>query len=131
MARPVRPAPRAAAKKRFRSLRVSDGFKSFVLSQLEELGEVSARSMFGGLGLYHREVFFGIVASDTLYLKVGDSNRADYERAGMTAFSPYTGRRAGKMTYGSVPLAVLESAPALAEWARKAIAVARGTSRAR
>jgi DNA transformation protein and related proteins len=124
MTRRARPAPRAAAKKRFRSLKVSDGFKSFVLSQLEELGEVGARSMFGGVGLYHRDVFFGIMASDTLYLKVGDSNRADYDRAGMKAFTPYPGRGAGVMTYGSVPLAVLESARELAEWARKAIVAA-------
>ena len=124
MARRGRPAPRAAAKKRFRSLKVTDGFKSFVLSQLEGLGEVSSRSMFGGIGLYHRGLFFGIMASDALYLKVGDSNRAEYQRAGMKAFTPYPGRGAGVMTYGSVPLAVLESAPELAKWARKAIAVA-------
>jgi DNA transformation protein len=125
MARKVRPARRAAGKKRFRSLKVSDGFKSFVLGQLEEFGDITSRSMFGGIGLYHRDVFFGIVASDTLYLKVDDSNRADYERAGMTSFTPYPGRAVGVMTYGSVPLAVLESAPELAEWARKAIGVAR------
>jgi TfoX/Sxy family transcriptional regulator of competence genes len=125
MPRRARPATRADAKKRFRSLKVSDAFKSFVLSQLEEVGEIASRSMFGGVGLYHRDVFFGIMASDTLYLKVGDSNRADYERAGMKAFTPYPGRGSGPMTYGSVPLAVLESAPDLAEWARKAIAAAR------
>jgi DNA transformation protein len=125
MARRARRSPHPVAKKRFRSLKVSDGFKSFVLSQLEELGEVASRSMFGGVGLYHRDVFFGILASDTLYLKVGDSNRADYVRAGMPAFTPYPDRGGGAMNYAAVPLAVLESAPELAQWARKAIAVAR------
>ena len=37
-----------------RSLKVSDGFKSFVLDQLEELGDVMPKSMFGGVGLYRR-----------------------------------------------------------------------------
>ena len=60
-----------------------------------------------------------------LYLKAGAANRADYERAGMTPFSPYAGR-GGSMKYWSVPLAVLESAPELAAWVRKAIAVAAG-----
>ena len=89
MPRAVRRPVRAARPARFRSLTVSAAFKSFVLDQLEELGDVTPRSMFGGVGLYHRGVFFGIIARDTLYLKVGDSNRADYTRAGMKAFTPY------------------------------------------
>ena len=108
-----------------RSLKVSDGFKSFVLDQLEELGDVTPKSMFGGVGLYHRGVFFGILARDTLYLKVNDTNLADYQRAGMKPFRPYP-NRSGTMRYYSVPLDVLESPPDLAAWARKAIAVASG-----
>src|SRR5690348_10910197 len=63
-----------------RSLSSSDSFTSFVLAQLEEVGDITARSMFGGVGLYHRGVFFALIARDTLYLKVGDANRADYDR---------------------------------------------------
>ena len=108
-----------------RSLKVSDGFKSFVLDQLEELGDVTPKSMFGGIGLYHRGVFFGILARDMLYLKVNDTNLADYQRAGMKPFRPYP-NRSGTMRYYSVPLDVLESPPDLAAWARKAIAAASG-----
>jgi len=85
---------------------------------------VTARSMFGGVGLYHRGVFFGLLARDTLYLKVDASNLADYKRAGMTPFRPYAGRQTGTMRYYSVPLEILESPIDLAAWARKAIAVA-------
>jgi len=108
-----------------RSLAVSDAFRTFVLDQLDELGEVTARSMFGGVGLYHAGVFFGIIARDTLYLKVGDANRADYQRAKMKPFKPYADR-SGTMRYYAVPVAVIESAPELAAWARKAVAVASG-----
>ena len=114
-----------ARPSRLRSLKVSAGFKSFVLDQLEELGDVAPRSMFGGVGLYHHGVFFGILARDTLYLKVGDPNLADYVRAGMKPFRPYPDR-SGTMKYYAVPLEVLESAPELAIWAGKAIAVATG-----
>jgi DNA transformation protein len=107
-----------------RSLKVSDGFKSFVLDQLEELGDVTPKSMFGGVGLYHRGVFFGLLARDTLYLKVGDANRPDYERAKTKPFKPYPGR-SGTMKYYAVPIEVLESPMDLAAWARKAIAVAQ------
>ena len=106
-------------------MRVSESFKSYVLDQLGEIGDVIPRSMFGGVGLYHRGVFFGIIARDTLYLKVGDANRADYERARMKPFKPYPDRE-GTMKYYAVPLDVLESAPELAVWARKSIAVANG-----
>src|SRR6266850_2963814 len=118
------PGQKARKTGRLRSLKVSAGFKSFVLDQLGELGDVTPRSMFGGVGLYHRGVFFGILARDTLYLKVGDPNRADYERAKMQPFKPYP-NRSGTMKYYAVPLEVLESPIELAAWARKAIAVAK------
>jgi len=96
-----RSASRPPAK-RLRSLKVSDAFKRFVLDQLEELGDVTPRSMFGGVGLYHAGVFFGLLARDTLYLKIDDSSRPDYEAAGMAAFRPYRGR-GGTMRYAQVP----------------------------
>jgi DNA transformation protein and related proteins len=120
--------PRSKSRGRLRSLKVSDGFKSFVLDQLEELGDVTPRSMFGGVGLYRRGVFFGILARDTLYMKVDDRNRGDYENAGMKAFKPYPGR-GGTMRYYSVPLEVLESPIELAEWARKSLAAAPPTKK--
>ncbi len=107
---------------------VSDSYKRFVLDQLEELGEVTPRSMFGGVGLYYRDVFFAIVASDVLYLKVDDATRGDFERAGMSPFRPYRDR-GGSMQYYSVPLDVLESAAELAQWARRAIDAARRATR--
>lgn len=107
-----------------RSLKVSEAFKTFVLDQLEAL-DVTAKSMFGGVGLYSRGVFFGIVARDTLYLKVGELNRAGFARAGMKPFKPYPDR-SGSMNYFAVPLGVLESANELTAWARKAVAVAGG-----
>jgi DNA transformation protein len=104
-------------------MRVSDGFKSFVLDQLDGLGEVTPRSMFGGVGLYRAGVFFGILAGDVLYLKVDDTNRPDYERAGAKPFRPYP-NRPGTMQYYAVPLDILESAPELVAWARHAVAAA-------
>jgi DNA transformation protein len=106
---------------------VTPAFRQFVLDQLEALGEVTARSMFGGVGLYYRGVFFGIIANDALYIKVDDSNRGDYIREGMKPFKPYP-HRSGTMQYYEVPLGVLESAPEVAEWARRAIAVARSAA---
>ena len=104
-------------------LQVTGAFKTFVLDQLEDFG-VTPRAMFGGVGLYHEGVFFGIIAGDVLYLKVDDRNRPDYEAAGMRPFKPYP-HRSGTMQYYSVPLNVLESALELTAWTRKAVDAAR------
>lgn len=117
----------ARSKRSPRSLAVSESYKQFVLDQLEELGDVTARAMFGGIGLYRRGVFFGIIARDVLYLKVDDSSRKEYERRGMGPFRPYPDR-SGTMQYYEVPLAVIESPVELARWARRAIDVAERSS---
>jgi DNA transformation protein len=104
------------------SAKKNDAFKTFVLDQLDGL-DVVAKAMFGGVGLYSRGVFFGIIARDTLYLKVGDANRRDYENVDAPAFEPYPGRSKSR-NYYAVPVDVLESAHDLTAWARKAIAVA-------
>jgi DNA transformation protein and related proteins len=108
---------------RLKSLRVSSGFRDFILGQLAGVPDLKAKAMFGGIGLYSGDVFFGILAADVLYLKVGDTNRADFERAGATPFEPYAERKS--MTYYNVPAPVLEHAGDLAQWAARSIQVAR------
>jgi DNA transformation protein and related proteins len=122
--RPATKGRDSTATKNRRSLRVSDGFRSFVLDQLEPLGPIVAKSMFGGVGLYCDGVFFGLIALDVLYLKVDETTRHDYEAAGSRPFRPYPDR-SGTMQYYNVPVDVLESRIELVEWARKAVNVAR------
>ena len=104
-------------------MRVTDGFRAFVLEQLAGVKAVRARAMFGGVGLYAGDVFFGILAADTLYLKVDDSNRSRYEAAGMDAFKPYADKSM-TMPYYQVPAGVIEDADELAVWARASVRVA-------
>jgi DNA transformation protein len=111
---------------------VSQGFRTFVLDQLSSIRALRTKPMFGCLGLYAGDVFFGIVADDVLYLKVGEDARADRERAGARAFRPYPDRPDVSNSYYSVPPAVLEDGEALSRWARGAIAAkARSRRRAR
>jgi DNA transformation protein len=130
MAKKARPAKasattRKSARGTLQSMRVTDGFRAFVLEQLEGIPSLRARAMFGGVGLYAGDVFFGIVARDTLYLKVDDSNRRQYEDAGMPAFTPYADKPM-TMTYYQVPAATLENADELTTWARSSVRVATG-----
>jgi DNA transformation protein and related proteins len=114
--------------RRMASLRVSTGFREFVLGQLADVRGLHARSMFGGIGLYADDVFFGIVAGDVLYLKVDEGSRPDYERAGAYPFRPYTDRPV-TMQYYSVPADIVEDSAVVCAWARRAIAIARTVNR--
>ncbi len=107
-----------------RSLKVSDAFKAFVLDQLAELGDVTPKSMFGGVGFYCNGVFFAIAARDHLYFKVDASSQPYYVAAEMKPFRPFPGRR-GSMRYYEVPIGVLESPDELVAWARRAVEAAR------
>ena len=68
---------------------ISDEFVDYVVEQLSGWGEVSVRRMFGGAGLYREGTMFAVVADDVAYLKVDDSNRDDFVRAGSAPFEPY------------------------------------------
>jgi len=103
---------------------VSTDYLAYVLEQLAALGGVSSRRMFGGAGLYCDEFFFGLISHDTLYLRVDDSNRADYTARGAGPFRPFADRPELSMSYYEAPADVLEDARALAEWARRSVGVA-------
>jgi len=113
------PRPRV----KFRSLRVTPEFRDFVLDQLAGLRELRAQRMFGGIGLYSGERFFGIVAADELFFKVDDGNRGAYEAAGSEPFRPVAARPVS-MSYWRVPIEVLEDPAELRVWAQEAIAAA-------
>lgn len=116
----------------FRSLRVAPEFRDFVLDQLSRVPQLRPKAMFGGVGLYSGERFFGIVAADELFFKVDDSNRAAYEAAGSEPFRPLADpERPVSMSYWRVPIEVLEDPAELTEWARAAIRVATSAPRGR
>ena len=97
---------------------VSPEYLDYIIDQLKAFGPVTAKRMFGGAGLYHQGVFFGLVADDVLYFKVDDANRQDYIDAGMGPFKPFGSYAMG---YYEVPADVLEDSDDLVLWAKKAV----------
>lgn len=86
----------------------------------EALGSVAARSMFGGWGLYREGRMFGLIAGDTLYLKVDDKNRALFEAEGLGPFV-YDGKnKPVSMSYFEVPPEALDDPSAMRPWALSA-----------
>jgi DNA transformation protein and related proteins len=105
---------------------VTDGFLQFVLEQLEAVGPLTSKRMFGGVGLYAGDLFFALIADDVLYMKADAATRAEREAAGARPFQPYPdrGRGGGTMQYYSVPAAVLEDSDTLLGWAKQSVAIA-------
>lgn len=104
---------------------VTPSFQAFVVEQLGKvLPDVRARRMFGGVGIYAGPAFFALIDDDVLYLKVDDTNRADFESRGMGPFQPY-GEGGETMQYYQLPEDVLEDPEELSRWAGKAVGVAQ------
>jgi DNA transformation protein len=99
-------------------------FVSYVVESLRPLGPVGARRMFGGHGIFLDGLMFALIASDQLYLKVDDGNRAAYEAAGLPPFT-YDGKgKPIQMSYHEAPSEGFDDPDVLCAWAREAYAAA-------
>ena len=99
---------------------VAGGLKR-TLDRLSELGEITSRPMFGGHGIYWRDVLFGMVFRGRLYFKVDEESKGDYLARGMGPFRP--NEQQTLKSYYEVPPEVLDDREALLSWAREAIRV--------
>ena len=52
--------------------------------------------MFGGVGLYSRDLFFGLIDDDTLFFKTDETNCAPYQARSMPRFMPPADRPVGR-----------------------------------
>jgi DNA transformation protein and related proteins len=97
-----------------------DDFVEHVCELLAPLGVVRSRRMFGGWCVYVDDIPTALVANDTLWFKVGDQNRADYEAAGTGPFKPFPDKDM-VMSYWQVPESVVDDRRAIVAWGRKAL----------
>jgi DNA transformation protein len=98
-----------------------------IADRLVALGPVRPRAMFGGHGVFLDGVMFGLIVRDQLYFKVGDANRGEYAKARAKPFSYIRGSHRVEMSYMTVPQKVLADSAVLADWAERALDVARAS----
>jgi len=60
----------------------SEEYLTYVADQLECIGFVRSRSIFGGAGLYFDGLFFALIADDAPYFNVDDSKGQSTEKPG-------------------------------------------------
>lgn len=96
-------------------------FSEHLQDAFRRFGPVETRRMFGGAGVYHQGVMFGLVVDEVLYLKVDDASRAAFVERGLGPFE-YTrlGKRVKIGSFFQAPEEVLEDADAALAWARRA-----------
>jgi DNA transformation protein and related proteins len=113
--------PKRAARP---SVLAEGGLGAYVLDQLDGLGSVEARSMFGGAGFYCDGTFFGIIYKERLYFRVSAETIAEYKQRKMKPFRPFEGKKGSSKNYYQVPVEILESPHDLVAWAKKAVKAA-------
>ncbi len=101
---------------------VSPDFVTRVSRQLSEARPIRIKKMFGGLGIYLDEAFFGVCDDDGTFFKVDESNLKRYEEAGM---GPWMMGGVLNDKYRQVPEAVMDEPGELGEWIDAAAEVAR------
>jgi DNA transformation protein len=89
-------------------------------------GPVSVRRMFGGAGIYADGVMFALVAGEAIYLKADPDGTEAFERERCGPFTYATKDGSRQITsYWQMPDRLYDDPDELAEWARRALAVAR------
>ena len=111
--------PGGAVRYSFLEMARRSEFITYLLEQLAPLGEVRARSMFGGFGIYLGERMFALVADDSLYLKADEANRAEFEARGLSPFRYEMRGEWKQMNYWQPPAEAMDDRELLCEWARK------------
>ena len=92
-----------------------------VASQLSAARPVATRKMFGGLGIYHEGVFFGICDDDKTFFKVDAETSGLYDEHGM---GPWPMGTEINSNYREVPEAIMADPGELGDWIDAAVGVA-------
>jgi DNA transformation protein len=104
----------------------SDGFAEFLREQLTPLGHLTMRRMFGKTGVFCNGLMFGMVADDTLYVRVDDDNKSVFKEA--ESAPPLNYEKQGQtidLAFWHVPERLLDEPDELVTWSRAALAAAR------
>jgi DNA transformation protein len=99
-------------------------FVDFVVEQMESMGEIHARAMFGGHGLYCDGVFFALISRGAVFLKVDDVNRPAFEALRQKPFRPWDDKP-DTMQYYEAPAEMFEDGDILKEFVGGAVAAGR------
>lgn len=97
----------------------SKAFIEFLHEVFEAFGPIQAKRMFGGYGIYHDGLMFGLVVANQLYLKVDDENRSFFEAQQLGPFIYEMKGKPVELSYRLAPEAMLDERELAAVRARR------------
>ena len=97
----------------------------YALELMNGLGEVRARRMFGGHGIFRGDLMFALVVDDVLYLKAGSASRAAFVARGLRPFTYAARGKTVSLQYYETPAEAWDDAAEMLHWARLALDAAR------
>jgi DNA transformation protein len=102
--------------------------RSFVEHSLDlfaPLGDVTARSMFGGHGLYQDGIMFGLLDDGELFLKTDELCQPAFEAAGGKCWTYPSPKGPMQTRYFQPPAEAMDDPESMREWFDLSLAAAR------
>lgn len=99
-------------------------FVDYLSEVFESFGPISARRMFGGYGIYHDGLMFGLVAYDVLYLKADAETAQRFEDEGLAKFEYVKQGKPMRLSYYSAPEIIFDDPDEARAWASLAFEAA-------
>lgn len=99
------------------------GFVDYIIDLLSQHGNISARRMFGGYGLYLNKIIFAIIIDDELYFKADSDLTLEYAQAGSYPFTYQKNNKTVALSYWYVPAEIIENENLLKGWFNKSLGV--------
>jgi DNA transformation protein len=87
-------------------------------------GPIRSRRMFGGHGVYHDELMFGLVVDDVLYLKADDASSGLFRERGLGCFQYEKAGKRVEMSYYTAPEEIFDDPELARAWALRAFEAA-------
>lgn len=104
-------------------------FVAFALDLFSGLGDVRARAMFGGAGIYEGDAMFALLADERIYMKTDPDLSEAYAAAGAEPFVYETAKGPREVSgFMSLPDGALDDPDEALAWARRSLEPARAAA---
>jgi DNA transformation protein len=94
-------------------------YVAYLKEVFEQFGPIQPRRMFGGYGLFHKGLMFGLVADDVLYLKADDTASTYFIERKLDQFQYEKNGQAIKMSYFMAPEEIFDDPEEAKGWAAR------------
>ena len=94
-------------------------FVSYLHEIFAQFGTIQTRRMFGGFGIYHQGLIFGLIIDETLYLKVDVISSPAFEQLGLLPFEYDRHGKIIKMSYYQAPEEIFDDFEQATVWAKR------------